>query len=51
VPSTFIPSVEEREGAMELGQSQSIKSRPVVTVTVMAGVTVAVALTVVLLWR
>jgi hypothetical protein len=49
-PSTFIPSVQDREGAMELGQSQPGKGRPAATGTVTAAATAALALAVVLLW-
>jgi hypothetical protein len=50
VPSTFAPSVQEREGAMEIGQSQSGKCPPAATSTGAAARIAALALSFVLLW-
>jgi hypothetical protein len=50
VPSTFTPSVQDREGAFEIGQSQSGKGAPAAALTGAAAVIGALALSFVLLW-
>lgn len=50
VPSAFIPSEQEREGAMELGQSPPGKDTPAAAVAGPVAVIAAMAFAAVLLW-